>query len=492
MKKYIVFTLLLALAATTSVQAQKRSGSSDEAVGIETLVATEGEKKIITTGYGSTPEAAEQDALRNAVAEAVGSVVSSTTIVENDEVIEDEILSLSHGFVRTHRVLSVGGNVEESFSATIVAIVAQKQIVERLATYGVKISYNAGGIFAQYNQWDNLKEAELTMVNKFFGPEALARRASNVYNYELRAHEPLREDDYYKIRLDVVAFQNSNYQVEFDFFKALLAELCYEVAPLTYQMPTIHLEEGLPEANRYTQKYVAGVDRKGRTKFKTNLIDICEIDAPDERHFINPRYAYGNSAKGEFYTRFVGTESDYLTTQLLYNKYNRQLTIQDISRLNDRQIRDTEVVFDFFHNSYTPYVFVLVEDANVMTPYKRITFYKFVNEESLRVIKNYLNWMFGELHCDIIWQTTEGDKITQFNTGDDCVYSVVNEYDSGVWGDNGLRCRYEGYAFMKPVVEPVVMEQNFIFRYPAEEFKTIRNIELVPHLRVDNLVECIR
>lgn len=490
--KRICLTLALLLAlGTATTQGQKRGGD-DEAVAIETLIAEKGEKKIITTGYGTTPQEAEQDALRSAVAEAVGSVVSSTTIVENDEIIEDEILNLSHGFVRTHRVLSMGGNAEEAYEATVVAIVAESQLIKTLSSHGVKVDYNAGGIFAQYNEWDKLKMAELAMVQKFFGPEALARRRSNVYNYELRAHEPLRKGDYYHVPIDIVAVQNSNYQLEFDFFKAVLAELCYEVAPLTYQMPTIHLEEGLPEASRYTQKYVSGVDRKGRTKFKTNLLDICDIAAPQKRYFYTPNTAYRNHAGGDFYTRFIGVHDDILTSQLLYSKYNYQLTIQDISRLNDHDISKPEVVFDFFQNSYTPYVFVLVEEANALTPYKRITFYKFVNPDSLEVIKNYLTWIFGEMHFDIVWQTTEGDNVTTFDRGEDIVYGVVDDFDSNVRSNLPLRCYYEGYAFMRPVVEPVVFQQTFEFRYTYEEFSTIRNIEVVPHLRIDNLVECIR
>jgi hypothetical protein len=148
--KRITLTLVVALALGTFPLSAQRGG--DDAVAIETLVAGEGENKIITTGYGMTHEEAEQDALRNAVSEAVGSVVSSSTTIVNDEIVTDEILSLSHGFVRTHKAISVNGDAKNGFEVTIVAIVTRSQLIETLATQGVKVEYNAGGIFAKYNE----------------------------------------------------------------------------------------------------------------------------------------------------------------------------------------------------------------------------------------------------------------------------------------------------------------------------------------------------
>lgn len=488
--KRITLTLVVALLlGTLSLSAQR---GEDEAVAIETLVAGEGENKIITTGYGMTHEEAEQDALRNAVSEAVGSVVSSSTTIVNDEIVTDEILSLSHGFVKAHKAISAKGNATDGFEVTIVAIVTRSQLIETLATQGVKVEYNAGGIFAKYNEWDRLKQDELAMVNKFFGPEAIERRSSNVYNYELRLGEPLRQGDKYKVEVGIVATENANYEAEFDYFKAVLAELSYEVAPLTYLMPTIHLQEGLPDAMRYTLKYPNGVNRKGRTKFKTHLLDICEFDAPRQRSMLTPSSAYRSCGSGDFTVRFIGTNENYATTLLLYNKYNKHLTTQDISRLNYHRISQECDVFDFFQRSYTPFVFVLVEEANALTPYRRITFYKFINQESLDVVKNYLYWMFGEMHCDIVIDYTNDKKVFPFEKDDRCVLDVVERFDGRLHNNGPVRMRYEGYTFMRPTHSPVEFSQTSIFTFSPERFSTIRNIELVPHQRVDNLKEAIK
>ena len=63
------------------------------------LVAGEGEKKVITSGYGKNPDEALAQALRNAVEEAVGTYMTSTTRMENSEIIEDKILSAAIGLI---------------------------------------------------------------------------------------------------------------------------------------------------------------------------------------------------------------------------------------------------------------------------------------------------------------------------------------------------------------------------------------------------------
>lgn len=484
-RTFLTLIVALMIATPQSALAQKDS----EAVAIETLTAGEGEKKIITSGYGYNAESAVQDALRNAVSEAVGAMVSSTTIVENDELIKDEVLSLSHGFVKTYRKLSESGNSTDGYEVMVVAIITEKQLIQTLETKGVKVEYNAGGIFAQYNAWDNLKKDELAMVEKFFGVEALEARSSNVYDYQIQLHEPVRRDEKYEVGYTITATQNSNYEAEFDYFKSLLAELCYEVVPLTFQMPTVNLDDALPEANHYVYKTPNGFDRKGRQKFKTHGVDICTHVVRRNRTVVEPSRAYGTGASDEFYTKFLSADEDYITTQLLYAKYNKLFSAQDISRLNDSQLpRSESVVFDIFNKSFTPYIFALVEDSNVLTSYKYITLYKFTNPESLLIIKRYLSWMFGEMKCDVIFKTTNGDHPTHFGSRNKCVFEVVDEYETDTWGDTS-RCIYEGYAFLKPTRVPHTFHQGFMMTFTAEQFSTIRNIEIVPHLRTDLLKE---
>ena len=62
-------------------------------------------KTVTVSGTGSTAPEAENDALRNAVENAVGVLIDSQTLVEKNVVLHDQIYSHSKGFIRNYTVL---------------------------------------------------------------------------------------------------------------------------------------------------------------------------------------------------------------------------------------------------------------------------------------------------------------------------------------------------------------------------------------------------
>ena len=63
-------------------------------------------KTVVVEGVGDSSENAVKDAQRNAVNQVVGVLIDSKVMVKNDKLIEDKILTLSNGFVKTSKVLS--------------------------------------------------------------------------------------------------------------------------------------------------------------------------------------------------------------------------------------------------------------------------------------------------------------------------------------------------------------------------------------------------
>ena len=79
-------------------------------------------KVIITTGYGIDKEKALKNAFKSAIEQYVGVVVDADTIVENGEMIKDEILTASNGYIQEYEELSTensGGLVEIKIRATV-------------------------------------------------------------------------------------------------------------------------------------------------------------------------------------------------------------------------------------------------------------------------------------------------------------------------------------------------------------------------------------
>lgn len=90
-------------------------------------------KEITVTGMGATLESAEKQALASAIRQAVGAYMDSKTIIENEEVIQDRILSVSNAFVEKYEVVGQPKKSSDGLiEITILAKVKTNQVVQAL------------------------------------------------------------------------------------------------------------------------------------------------------------------------------------------------------------------------------------------------------------------------------------------------------------------------------------------------------------------------
>lgn len=100
---------------------------------VHNSAADEPEKveKVIVTGMGINADKARQNAIRNAVEQVVGTYVSSDTMVEDSQLIKDEILSFSGGYVKESKILSTDKDddlVKVKLEALVVATKLKRKI----------------------------------------------------------------------------------------------------------------------------------------------------------------------------------------------------------------------------------------------------------------------------------------------------------------------------------------------------------------------------
>ena len=76
-------------------------------------------QQVNISGYGMTIDEAERDALRNAVEQAVGTLVDSTTLVQNNMLINDEIYTQSRGYITNYTVVSQKMNGDGTYEVMI-------------------------------------------------------------------------------------------------------------------------------------------------------------------------------------------------------------------------------------------------------------------------------------------------------------------------------------------------------------------------------------
>ncbi|MEO0143647.1 MAG: flagellar assembly protein T N-terminal domain-containing protein [candidate division WOR-3 bacterium] len=104
------------------------------------------EKSIIVEGVSSTNnvsldvarDRAISDALRNAVEQALGTYIESQTIIENYNLIEDNILSKSKGYVKNYKIISEKQE-DGLYRVKIIAIVDNKKIEDDLSSLKILI-----------------------------------------------------------------------------------------------------------------------------------------------------------------------------------------------------------------------------------------------------------------------------------------------------------------------------------------------------------------
>lgn len=78
-------------------------------------------QQVKVSGFGMNYDEAERDALRNAVEQAVGTMVDSTTLVKNSELLSDEIYKSSKGYIRNYQIVNRQMHNDGTFEVNIYA-----------------------------------------------------------------------------------------------------------------------------------------------------------------------------------------------------------------------------------------------------------------------------------------------------------------------------------------------------------------------------------
>jgi hypothetical protein len=96
------------------------------------LVWGQSETTVVVTSYGDTEAVALRNAFMVAVEQTVGVLISSKIQVENGKLIEDKVLSVSKGFIKSYKTIK-SEKQGSLYKVTIEAVVEQEKIKEKLA-----------------------------------------------------------------------------------------------------------------------------------------------------------------------------------------------------------------------------------------------------------------------------------------------------------------------------------------------------------------------
>jgi hypothetical protein len=106
-------------------------------------------QRVIAEGLGASPEKALKSAFRDAVRQVVGAVVDAETRVKNDEVIDDQVLTYSDGFITSYKKLTEKKE-EGLYRIKIRADVERRSVIAKLKDAKIAVQNVDGqGLFAE-------------------------------------------------------------------------------------------------------------------------------------------------------------------------------------------------------------------------------------------------------------------------------------------------------------------------------------------------------
>ena len=166
---------------------------------------------ITSSGSGKTLEDAKQAALRSSTEQAFGAFISSKTEMFNDQVVADQMASVSSGNIKSYEVLNVSQLPDGSWGVTLKTIVSVDKLTSFVEAKGIAIEIK-GGMFALNIKQQLLNEqGEIKAVSEMVG--LLHEPMQISFDYVIKSSDPKSldaESKNWEIPLVVTATTNKN------------------------------------------------------------------------------------------------------------------------------------------------------------------------------------------------------------------------------------------------------------------------------------------
>lgn len=220
----------------------------------ESTLTTENKDKTVSitvSGSGKTIDEAKQNALRSAIEQAFGAFISTKTEIFNDQLIVDQMSSVSSGNIQSYEILNQSQFLEGTWGVTLKALVSIDKLTSFVEAKGVTVEIK-GGLFAMNIKQQILNEqAEVQAVANMVG--LLHEPMQMAFDYTIKSGDPKSVDSESKnweIPLTVTAIANKN------------MEFCGDYLIKTLQVLSLSSEEveNYKRIGKKTYEFIIGYD----------------------------------------------------------------------------------------------------------------------------------------------------------------------------------------------------------------------------------------
>lgn len=164
---------------------------------------------LVASGQGKTQDEAKQNALRSAIEQAFGAFISSKSEILNDDLVKDEIVSISNGNIQKYELLTKDYIPEGYYVVTLRAVVSISKLTSFCESKGIEVSFRGDLLSA------NIELIEINKASELIALKNLIKMSNDwlikCFNYSLETSEPRNTNGRYQISLTVYTLLNSNF-----------------------------------------------------------------------------------------------------------------------------------------------------------------------------------------------------------------------------------------------------------------------------------------
>ena len=169
---------------------------------------------LTVSAQGQTISEAKQNALRDAIEQAFGTFISSNTEILNDELVKDEIVSVSNGNIQDYEVISEVELPNGGYATTLKATVSVTKLTSFVESKGGIVEFKGSLFGANLGQQKLNENAEYKSIINLckVSDEILSKSL----DYDLKVGEPTlskKIENSYELELIVEATMNENYKL---------------------------------------------------------------------------------------------------------------------------------------------------------------------------------------------------------------------------------------------------------------------------------------
>lgn len=211
------------------------------------LFAQVNEVTLVTSGEGATENDAVNEALRSAIEQAYGVFVSANTDILNDELVKDEIVTVSSGNIHSYKKLGCVELANGNKSVSVEATVSVSNLVSFAQSKGASCEF-AGAVFGANLKLINLNKAnaEKAIEHLYTSLESVA---ATMYDYEVEVGQPKSDGT---VEITAIAKANENYKTFTDMVYNTLKSLSVNNVEQLKEMGVAYTKAGLVYPSVYS------------------------------------------------------------------------------------------------------------------------------------------------------------------------------------------------------------------------------------------------